>query len=205
MQLKFEIDRFIRHGGRAALMFSVLAAVSGQTGAFLRPAPNIPPPAEVPAQEPTPEPARTPDSRPDGFDVFYDRSNPDLVHLQAAGEALQPLPKDRDGRVDWMNALRSGAIAPHGKLDGSTGDPPLDLDIIMRNTRLMPYVRFSHRAHTEWLACKNCHPAIFPEKAGITPIKMENIFRGQFCGTCHDRVAFVTHRNCFRCHSVPQE
>jgi hypothetical protein len=33
---------------------------------------------------------------------------------------------------------------------------------------------------------------------------MINIFRGQYCGKCHDRVAFVTFFSCYRCHSQPQ-
>ena len=74
----------------------------------------------------------------------------------------------------------------------------------MRNTKGMPYVRFPHKTHIEWLACSNCHPAIFAQKAGTAKIRMEDIFRGRFCGKCHDRVAFITHRACFRCHSVPQ-
>jgi hypothetical protein len=33
---------------------------------------------------------------------------------------------------------------------------------------------------------------------------MADIFRGQYCGMCHDRVAFITFFSCMRCHSVPQ-
>jgi c(7)-type cytochrome triheme protein len=138
-------------------------------------------------------------------DEFYDRSNPGYSRLQHAREALGDLPIDQDGRPDWMKALRSQSIAPRQRIDGAPRNAPLDLDVIMRNTKQMPNVRFPHRAHTEWLECANCHPQPFAEKAGSTAIRMEEIFRGRFCGMCHDRVAFVTHRNCYRCHSVPQE
>lgn len=125
--------------------------------------------------------------------------------MQNAREVAKQLPQDRDGRIDWMTALRSGSITPRSQLRGETGSPPLDLDIIMKRTRQMPFVRFPHRSHTEWLACSNCHPAIFEARAGSTTIRMEDIFRGRYCGTCHDRVAFVTHRACDRCHSVPND
>lgn len=163
---------------------------------------------EVPPAE-DPPPAAQPQAQAPGVveqtgarDEFYDPSNPAYDRLQRAGEALGGMPLDRDGKVDWMGALRRQAIVPRQRLDGKDRPPPLDLDIIMRNTRLMPNVRFPHRAHTEWLDCSNCHPSPFAEKAGSTQIRMEDIFRGQFCGKCHDRVAFITHRNCYRCHSV---
>ena len=75
----------------------------------------------------------------------------------------------------------------------------------MRNTKEMPFVKFPHRSHTEWLACANCHPDPFPTKAGSSEIRMANIFRGQFCGKCHDRVAFVTFFSYQHCHSQPQK
>lgn len=189
-----------KDGGRVAVVCGMLVgmAAAGSAAAALRA-------VEVPAG--TPEAAATPAPRvvePNGgSDEFYDRDNPAFARLQRPSEALDGLPTDRDGKVDWMGALRSGAIAPRQRLDGAARQAPLDLDVILRNTRAMPYVRFPHRAHTEWLDCTNCHPTPFAEKAGSTAIKMEDIFRGRFCGMCHDRVAFITHRNCFRCHSVP--
>lgn len=141
----------------------------------------------------------------DDRDEFYDRDNPGFSRLQRAGEALDGLPRDQDGKPDWMTALRDRSIVPRQRFDATPRPAPLDLDVIMRNTKQMPNVRFPHRAHTEWLDCRNCHPVPFAEKAGSTAIRMEDIFRGRFCGMCHDRVAFVTHRNCYRCHSVPQQ
>lgn len=103
-----------------------------------------------------------------------------------------------------MKALNEGLIKPRSKLSGGETMEVLDLDVIMRNTKEMPFVKFPHRSHTLWLACANCHPDPFPAKAGATAIRMADIFRGQFCGKCHDRVAFITFFSCVRCHSVPQ-
>jgi len=139
-----------------------------------------------------------------GENDSYDRNNPDLGRLQQSNEALEGMPLDQNGKVDWARALREGAIKPRETLIGDKTYLPLDLDVIMRNTKAMPFVRFPHKTHTEWLACSNCHPAIFAEKAGTAKIRMEDIFRGEFCGRCHDRVAFITHKACFRCHSVQQ-
>lgn len=135
---------------------------------------------------------------------FLDPDNGDLRHLQRYEDAVAHLPKDANGFPDWMRALREGAIAPRGSLSGALASEVLDLDIVMRNTKEMPWVRFPHRAHTEWLACANCHPRPFEPRAGATRMQMADIFRGQYCGMCHDRVAFITFFSCTRCHSVPQ-
>lgn len=133
---------------------------------------------------------------------FHDPGNPDLRHLQRYEDAVTHLPHDDNGFPDWMRALREGAITPRGSLVDEDAEGVLDLDIVMRNTKEMPWVRFPHRAHTLWLACGNCHPHPFEPRAGATKIQMADIFRGQYCGMCHDRVAFVTFVSCARCHSV---
>lgn len=136
---------------------------------------------------------------------IHDPANPDRNHLQSLQEAARLLPRDARGSVDWMAALRSGAIAPRADLAGGERTQPLELDVILKNTKDMPYVRFPHRAHTEWLACGNCHDQLFVPKAGANRISMDAIFRGQYCGACHGRVAFVTHLNCERCHTVAHD
>ncbi|WP_246264349.1 c(7)-type cytochrome triheme domain-containing protein [Aromatoleum toluvorans] len=181
---------------------AVLYAAGPYAGAALKTV-EVPPDAEEkPAAAPAP---RVGGQQRAPAGEFYDPASPAYERLQRADEALSDLPRDRDGKVDWMTALRQGLIQPRQRIDGKDGEPPLDLDVILRNTKEMPNVRFPHRAHTEWLACKNCHPDPFAEKAGSTKIRMEDIFRGQFCGKCHDRVAFITHRNCYRCHSVNRD
>ena len=134
---------------------------------------------------------------------FYDAANPDYQKLQKANQALAGFPLDKQGNVDWMKALRSGAITPRADLANAKPMEVLDLDVILKNTREMPYVKFPHNSHTQWLACSNCHDKIFVPKAGANPITMNKIFQGQFCGVCHDRVSFITFFSCERCHSVP--
>lgn len=133
---------------------------------------------------------------------YYDPGNPDLAKLQRIQDATGMIPFDVTGFPDWMGALRSGKINPRASLTGKEPMKVLDLDIIMRNTKEMPNVRFPHSSHTMWLDCSNCHPYPFQAKAGSTTIQMADIFRGQYCGMCHDRVAFITFFACTRCHSV---
>lgn len=128
---------------------------------------------------------------------------PDVVSLTF-------MPVDKYGFVDWVKAINDGVIAPKDSLPGVTSHlKPIDLqtndsNILIRSKMpFMPDVIFPHAQHNAWLKCSACHPKIFKEKAGGNNISMAAIWKGQFCGRCHDRVAFPT-RNCFKCHSVPR-
>jgi len=80
----------------------------------------------------------------------------------------------------------------------------VDFDVIFKNTASMPYVRFPHLPHTQWLTCKNCHPAIFLPQRGGNFVTMAAIIEGEYCGVCHGKVAFPP-LECNRCHSVSRE
>jgi len=134
----------------------------------------------------------------------HDPANGDYGKLQRPSEAFAALPLDKRGRVDWMKSLRGGLIQPRADVKGEQSMSVLKLDIVMRNTAEMPYVTFPHESHTMWLECSNCHDGIFVAKAGANPISMTKIFRGEYCGVCHDRVAFTTMFACERCHNVLQ-
>lgn len=139
-----------------------------------------------------------------GKSEFYDPKNPDLKQLQNYDEAVAKLPLDANGFPDWMRALREAKIQPRAGLQPNATMNIIDLDVVMKNTKEMPFVRFPHYAHTLWLDCSNCHPVPFDAKSGSTSITMADVFRGKYCGMCHDRVAFITFFSCQRCHSVPQ-
>ncbi len=122
--------------------------------------------------------------------------------------SLEYLPKDVYGFVDWAQSIRERVIAPRDSLKFRREPRPMNAkapfseEILRRVTKdFMPDVVFPHAPHNVWLKCNVCHPKIFRMKAGATPITMTAIWRGEFCGRCHDKVAFPT-RNCFKCHSV---
>lgn len=127
-----------------------------------------------------------------------------LFGLQLPEEALVDFPRDSAGLTDWVQALEKGHIEPRSDLEG-TGPAlkPLELDIIFANTGSMPKVLFPHKQHTEWLACKNCHPDIFVQQKGANKFNMMDVLTGKYCGVCHGKIAFAPTKNCFRCHSVP--
>ena len=138
----------------------------------------------------------------------HDYSMPEVLQLQSARDTLAPLPRGFDGRPDWVKGLKNRQIDPRETKWGLPRDPeewgpgPKD-NIVFRNTRYMPFVQFPHQAHTEWLACKNCHDELFPRKQTGQLKGMTAIFQGEFCGVCHGRVAFAPEGSCYRCHSMP--
>lgn len=145
-------------------------------------------------------------TKPLAEDGIHDPENDAIRILQEPGEAMVDFPLDRRGQIDWVKAIRSGKITPRASLNGKGSDQmmEMDMDIIRKNTANMPHVRFPHLAHTQWLACSNCHPEIFTPQYNSNPISMEKILKGEYCGRCHDKVAFSL-LVCERCHSVPHE
>lgn len=123
-------------------------------------------------------------------------------------KALRGLPKDAFGEVNWTASVVGGYIAPRPSLDPNVADdPPLSLNIFIEaKVPLMANVIFPHSIHTYWLSCKTCHPKIFIPEAGANPISMEEIFKGEWCGRCHNKVAFPfwPRENCNRCHIIPK-
>jgi c(7)-type cytochrome triheme protein len=127
---------------------------------------------------------------------------PAVEKLKTWDEVAKALPTTAIGGVDWVKAIANGLVAPRSALDPkASGPPPLTLDV-ERIPKDQPTFRvvFPHSAHTQWLACANCHPGIFQMKRGATPINMGAIFAGQYCGVCHGKVAFAVPTGCPRCH-----
>jgi c(7)-type cytochrome triheme protein len=153
----------------------------------------------APTARPKPRPAGKP--RLSAKSAAYDRRGTAYSLLQAPRSALGNFPADTLGGVDWVAALKQGLIEPRADVSGTGVMRRRDDAIIMRNTLDMPWVRFPHAEHTEWLDCSNCHPHPFEAKTGSSEITMDSIMRGRHCGLCHDRVAFSIFA-CERCHSV---
>jgi len=129
------------------------------------------------------------------------KDQPPVIDFATYEVLYDALPKDSMGNVDWVAAVEKGAIRP---LPGP--DPEaLESPVLAYDVHLDPgipgfEVVFPHAAHTYWLRCDNCHPAIFTMKAGADPISMAKIFDGEYCGKCHGKVAFPPQTGCQRCH-----
>jgi c(7)-type cytochrome triheme protein len=123
--------------------------------------------------------------------------------------ALRGFPKDRFGYPDWAKAADTGIIKPSGTLLGGKEEkePPQPDIVFVINDALMSDVIFPHEAHSYWLSCKNCHPAIFKAKKGTNEFSMQDVWNGEYCGKCHGSVAFMPKgfENCQRCHSAKKK
>jgi len=116
-------------------------------------------------------------------------------------ELAAALPSDAIGDPDWMAAARMGVIRPRAGPDPEAEEfPELPFDIVLKAPVPGFDVTFPHAAHTYWLRCDSCHPAIFRMKAGSNPITMAKVLQGEYCGRCHGKVAFKPETSCARCH-----
>ena len=156
------------------------------------------------------KPADTFENADDYYDKFYKEVTQRASVRTGTNEieALDVLPKDPSGNVNWTAAVVGGYIDPRAAIDPEVqDDPPLNLNIFIEaKVALMSNVIFPHSIHTYWLSCNNCHPKIFIPEAGANPITMDEIFAGQWCGRCHGKVAFTfwPRDNCVRCHVIPK-
>ncbi|MGC1455708.1 MAG: c(7)-type cytochrome triheme domain-containing protein [Nitrospirota bacterium] len=123
---------------------------------------------------------------------------------------IEKLPKTALGNgIDWELAEEKGLIKPADFLAGVSVQRPSmkvqkDFSIEVRAS-WVDKVLFSHRKHAVWNGCEVCHPEIFPNvKKGSTKYSMFEIVNGQYCGVCHDKVAFPL-QDCQRCHTQPVE
>jgi c(7)-type cytochrome triheme protein len=151
------------------------------------------------------------------YEAFYRQAT--VAHNQGGGKsagappALDALPKDSYGQVNWTLAVMEGYLNPKGSLVPDAEDEkPLDLNVFIEaKVALMANVIFPHSIHTYWLSCANCHPGIFIPEAGANDITMDGIFAGKWCGRCHGKVAFPPgyninpKANCIRCHVIPKQ
>lgn len=138
-------------------------------------------------------------------DGLHDPTGPAIHELQEPGEVFSQIPEKTPGlgnQIRWVHALESGAISPRrSRTLPESKVPVLDMDVLLDLGGSMRIVRFPHKAHTEWLACNNCHDEIFKPKIGANPLQMYMILNGEQCGRCHGAVSFPVYE-CKFCHSV---
>lgn len=117
------------------------------------------------------------------------------------------MPRDAADLVDWEEAERRAFEKPADFVEGlSLRADRLGID---RNFSIAPIgtwlgeVAFSHQKHARWSGCEGCHPEVFPStRRGGVIYRMKDIVRGEFCGACHNKVAFPV-ASCLRCHQRP--
>lgn len=119
-------------------------------------------------------------------------------------EMIKNLPRDGYGNgVNWSKALDEGLIRPKASLSADASSRPIrigkTLELRAEMSGIPPAV-FPHKTHEQWLDCSNCHPEIFNIKKKTTKhFSMERMLKGEFCGTCHFKIAFPLN-DCRRCH-----
>jgi c(7)-type cytochrome triheme protein len=114
----------------------------------------------------------------------------------------QGLPRDSKGAVNWMLALDEKLITPKPGID-PVAEPAstLDSEIVFTPTdNPGKSATFRHATHTQWLACKNCHPVLFKKRDENLQFTHDEMEAGKFCGACHFSVV-VVQSGCKGCHA----
>jgi c(7)-type cytochrome triheme protein len=112
------------------------------------------------------------------------------------------LPRDSKGAVDWMKALDEKTLTLKvGVTPEAEPAKAYDSEIELFNTETPgKTATFRHTTHTQWLACKNCHPAIFKKKSDNLQFTHDDMDAGKYCGACHKKVV-VLPGGCKGCHA----
>lgn len=114
----------------------------------------------------------------------------------------QALPRDSKGTVDWMQALDEKTITPKAGLVPEAEVAKIyDSEIEFFNTESPEKkATFRHATHTQWLTCKNCHPALFKKRSENLQFTHDDMDAGKYCGACHQKVV-VLQGGCKGCHA----
>lgn len=185
--------------GAAGLVASLVGGVACR--AALTTVLDLPPPRPA---EPAPARPAAPPVAAVGIGPVappIDTTRPEIERLPAESVVAR-LPRDRAGNLDWAAAARHGIIKPRDVLPGRTAPAPgfqFNFDFTYKGPDTLFDASFPHSTHTEWVACQQCHPRIFPYRN--TPVTMADVLQGKFCGQCHGKVAFPPATACERCHT----
>lgn len=61
-------------------------------------------------------------------------------------------------------------------------------------------VIFSHKFHTTAFSCDSCHPKLFDMKKTQGKMKMDDMYQGKTCGSCHNGNIATGLTDCGKCH-----
>ena len=133
-------------------------------------------------------------------------TGPNADSGRAYEEFARKMPRDRGDFIDWEAAEQRRLIKPLDFVEGASlprAAMKIDRDVpVSVIGTWLGNVTFSHKKHAVWNGCELCHPEIFPvTQRGSVKFDMGKINTGQFCGVCHNKVAFPIAL-CQRCHSA---
>lgn len=175
----------------AACLIAVTAAGCGNTvRAFLDlPAPraHVPPPAPLTTH------AVATDEDGAARPLLESTLDPDSI--------LALLPRDAIGHADWVAALQRGLIRPRPAIGARFEDSPapFGFDFFFPGKDSTFDASFPHSAHTQIIACQQCHGRIFRYRN--VKYRMQDMLEGRYCGECHGKVSFPIVSGCERCHA----
>ncbi|RJQ22817.1 MAG: hypothetical protein C4560_01885 [Nitrospiraceae bacterium] len=83
------------------------------------------------------------------------------------------------------------------KCHEKTPAPAVDLTYKNKGTGA---VKFSHEFHKSAFKCDECHKNLFAMRKGGSRMKMDAMYNGRFCGSCHNGNTASNVTDCGKCH-----
>lgn len=130
---------------------------------------------------------------------------PDLPEAVDWRAILAKLPRLEEGSelIAWTKALDAKLFSPRPGIEkDAKDDEPTDMDVEIATSGQAEWMAiFSHKQHTSWLKCDNCHAnGLFEMEKGKVKMTMAGMGEGQWCGACHGKVAAPEISGCAACH-----
>lgn len=63
-------------------------------------------------------------------------------------------------------------------------------------------VNFSHQNHAKKYRCSECHLKLFQMKKGTSKMLMDEMYKGNSCGKCHNGKTAFSSTDCNKCHKM---
>ena len=80
------------------------------------------------------------------------------------------------------------------------GQVPMPQEPITYTMEGFAPVNFNHSFHGMAFSCDRCHDQPWKMAAHATPMTMNQMYQGQFCGSCHNGQMAFAATNCAQCH-----
>lgn len=179
---------------RRLLALILVAATAASCGNAARALFDLPPPRA----------ARPPGATAPGAVVAKDAAGVPLPVLETTldpDSVLAMLPRDVIGHADWVAAQRAGLMRPRPAIGARFEDsaPAFGFDFYFPGKDTSFDASFPHSAHTQIIACAQCHGPIFRYRN--VKYQMQDLLAGRYCGACHGKVSFPLVSGCERCHA----
>lgn len=125
-----------------------------------------------------------------------DQCHTDLFPMKAG---VSEISFDDHTSSNYCYSCHNGRMASYD-CNSCHGQAPMPQEPITYTMEGFAPVDFNHSFHGMAFNCDTCHNEPWTMEAHATPMNMNQMYQGQFCGSCHNGQAAFAATACARCH-----